>query len=543
MFKSLHNKQFLSLVLVSAALYSLPLAAATGDEAMAGVGPDQVKPFTTEELEDLVAPVALYPDELLAIVLPATAYPLQIVLAARFLEQLENDDSLQPDEAWDESVVALLNYPEVIDLLNNDLEWTWQLGEAVLNQETEVIEAVEAFRDRAVLAGNLKTDEHQIVNNEDGTIEITPADPEVIYVPYYEPERVVVYQTYPVYYYYPEPYPVYYYPYPVGHHFSSGFFWGITTAFTIGWHSNHLNVHRWDYYSHPYYGHNYFHSNHYYHGWSHHDSGHWQARSGRHHGGYDGGHDGGHHGGHDGDRWQPGGRHGDRPGYRSPNNDHLGDNNVVAASGGSRFQQANTFKPRPGFQGNIIGATNTRSGDAVRRTGDRYSAMARDARRTTQRDISQSSGKVRRNRLDWAKDRPDISLEPVAQNKSSANRVNPIAKSQGRINQRTVPSDQDRQLSRSDRSYAVRTSRPDPVASNRSSVRVVNTLAYSSVKVANARPSPLPRQSQRPVSRSTANRPAPAASSQSPPPRSDRGRSASKGSRGQSRGEGHARRR
>ncbi len=538
MFKSLHNKQFLSLVLLSAALYSLPLAAATGDEAMAGVGPDQVKPFTTEELEDLVAPVALYPDELLAIVLPAAAYPLQIVLAARFLEQLENDDSLQPDEAWDESVVALLNYPEVIDLLNNDLEWTWQLGEAVLNQETEVIEAVEAFRDRAVLAGNLKTDEHQIVNNEDGTIEITPADPEVIYVPYYEPEQVVVYQTYPVYYYYPEPYPVYYYPYPVGHHFSSGFFWGITTAFTIGWHSHHLNVHRWDYYSHPYYGHNYFHSNHYYHGWSHHDSGHRQARSGRHHGG----HDGGHHGGHDGDRWQPGGRHGARPGYRGPNNDHLGDNNVVAASGGSRFQQANTFKPRPGFQGNIIGATNTRSGDAVRRTGDRYSAMARDARRTTQRDISQSSGKVRRNRLDWAKDRPDISLEPVAQNKSSANRVNPIAKSRGRINQRTVPSDQDRQLSRSDRSYAVRTSRPDPVASNRSSVRVVNTLAYSSVKVANARPSPLPRQSQRPVSRSTANRPAPAASSQSPPPRSDRGRSASKGSRGQSRGEGHARR-
>ena len=215
---------------------------------------------------------------------------------------------------------------------------------------------------------------------------------------------------------------------------------------------------------------------------------------------------------------------------------------MVAASVGSRFQQANTFKPRPEFQGYKIGATNTRSGDAVRRTGDRYSATARDARRTTQRDISQSSAKVRRNRLDWAKDRPDISLDPVAQNKSSANRVNPIAKSKGRINQRTVPSDQDRQLSRSDRSYAVRTSRPVPVASNRSSVRVVNTLAYSSVKVANARPSPLPRQSQRPVSRSTANRPAPVASSQSPPPRSDRGRSASKGSRGQSRGEGHARR-
>ena len=492
MFKSLHNKQFFLLAVLSAPLYSLTLAAATSDEAMTGVGPGQVKLYNTEELEDLVAPVALYPDELLAIVLPAAAYPLQIVLAARFLEQLESDDSLQPDEAWDESVVALLNYPEVIDLLNNDLEWTWQLGEAVLNQETEVIEAVEAFRDRAVLAGNLKTDEHQIVNNQDGTIEITPADPEVIYVPYYEPERVVVYQPYPVYYYYPEPYPVYYYPYPVGHHFSSGFFWGITTAFTIGWRSHHLNVHRWNYYSHPYYGHTYFYSSHYYHGPSDHGSGHGQAGSGRR------------HGGNHGDRWHPGGRHGARPGYRGPNNDHHGDNHVVATYVGSRFQQANTFKPRPGFQGNLSGVTNTPSGDAVKR-----------------------------NRIDWAKNRPDISLEPVAQNKSSANRVIQIAKSQGRINKRTLPSNQGRQLSRSDRSHVVRNGRPDPVASNRSSVRGVNTLAYSSVKVANVRPSPLPRQSQRPVNRSPASRPAPAVSSKSPPPKSERGRSTSKGSRGQ----------
>jgi len=543
MFKSLHNKQFLSLAVLSAALYALTLAAApvdaqpgdngepnhgvfgaTGDQAMTGVGPGQVEPLNTKELEDLVAPVALYPDELLAIVLPAAAYPLQIVLAARFLEQLESDDSLQPDEAWDESVVALLNYPEVIDLLNNDLEWTWQLGEAVLNQETEVIEAVEAFRDRAVLAGNLKTDEYQIVNIEDGTIEITSADPEVIYVPYYEPERVVVYQPYPVYYYYPEPYPVYYYPYPVGHHFSSGFFWGITTAFTIGWHSHHLNLHRWDYYSHPYYGHTYFHSSHYYHGPSDHGSGHGQAGSGRH------------HGGHHGDRWHPGSRHGARPGYRDPNNDHHGDNHVVATYGGSRFQQANTFKPRPGFQGSIIGVTNTRSGEAAKRTTQRDITQKYNATPKTDLVVQErpSSGKVRRNRLDWAKNRPDISLEPVAQNKSSANRVIQIAKSQGRINKRTLPSNQGRQLSRSDRSHVVRTGRPDPVASNRSSVRVVNTLAYSRVRIANARPSTLPRQSQRPVSRSPAGRPAPAASKPSPPPRSERGSSTSKSSSGQS---------
>jgi len=222
------------------------------------MGNEDIPLLSAAELEELVGPIALYPDDLLAIVLPASAYPLQIVQAGRFLEELENDPSLKPDESWDDSVVALTNYPEVIKLLNDDLDWTWRLGEAVVAQQADVIAAVETFRDRAYAAGNLKSDEHQTISQDEGYIEITPVDDDVIYVPYYEPERVVVYQPRPVYYYYPRPYPVYYYPYPSGYAFHSGFFWGVTTAFSLGWHTNSLHVYHHSYYGHPYYGHYYW---------------------------------------------------------------------------------------------------------------------------------------------------------------------------------------------------------------------------------------------------------------------------------------------
>ena len=210
--------------------------------------------LSNAQLEELVGPIALYPDELLAIVLPASTYPLQIVEAARFLEDVETDSSLEPDEDWDDSIVALLNYPEVVALLNEDLDWTWTLGEAVVAQQGDVLTAVESFRDRAYAAGNLQTDEYQVIEeNDEGVIEISPVSEEVIYVPYYEPEQVVVYQTRPVYHYYTRPYPVYYYPYSASYvHY--GAFWGVTTAFTIGWLSDSLHVWHHSYYRHPYYG-------------------------------------------------------------------------------------------------------------------------------------------------------------------------------------------------------------------------------------------------------------------------------------------------
>lgn len=261
-------------------------------QSIAATTSEEIPLLSAAELADLVGPVALYPDDLLAIVLPATTYPLQLVQAQRFLEDLKNDDSLKPDDDWDESVVALLNYPEVVELLTEELDQTWRLGEAVVAQQADVIAAVESFRDRAYAAGNLQSDSRQTVTENDGVIEIKPVAEDVIYVPYYEPERVVVYQPQPSYYYYPRPYPVYYYPYPYGYAFDSGFFWGVTAAFTVGWYSDSLHVYHHSYYGHPYYGHHYYHNHwyrhadvhvhndYYYGGHSDHHDNHWYPHSG-----------------------------------------------------------------------------------------------------------------------------------------------------------------------------------------------------------------------------------------------------------------------
>ena len=219
---------------------------------------EAVELLNDEALRELVSPVALYPDDLLAIVLPASTYPLQIVAAARYRAAAESDTSLEPDENWDESVVALLNYPEALNFLNNDLNWTWELGQAVLAQQEDVLTAVSAFREEAQAAGNLASDERQVVAVEDDVITITPADPEVIYVPYYDPYEVTVYQPRRVYYYYPTAYPVYYYPYSYGHRFYDYYgFWGVSSIFALSW-DHHYVSHYYHYDSyHPYYGHNY----------------------------------------------------------------------------------------------------------------------------------------------------------------------------------------------------------------------------------------------------------------------------------------------
>lgn len=233
--------------------------------ALAGTPASDAPLYSAEAIAELVAPVALYPDDLLAIVLPASTYPLQIVQAQRFLDALAGNPALQPDETWDDSVVALLNYPEVIELMNHDLDWTAELGQAVLAQQPEVIAAIEGFRRRAFTAGNLKSDDRQVVEVSDDAVYVRPADPKVIYVPYYDPAVVTVYRPRPVYSYHPRPYPVYYYPYPVGYTFASGFFWGVTSYFALGWNSHHLHVYHHDYYDHPYYGRPHlYHTRHYY---------------------------------------------------------------------------------------------------------------------------------------------------------------------------------------------------------------------------------------------------------------------------------------
>jgi hypothetical protein len=196
--------------------------------------------LTAEELNALVAPVAFYPDDLLAIVLPAATQPLQIVEAQRFLEKQKTNKDLKPNENWDPSVLALLNYPEVIKLMNDDLDWTQRLGNAVMDQQDGVLAAIQAARSEATSAGYLKSNEQQTVVTESETIIIKSADPEVIYVPTYDPTPVVEhhYVNYPPPVY-STPYPYYYAP---GAAFVTGMFVGAAFSYAFDWNNNDIDI-------------------------------------------------------------------------------------------------------------------------------------------------------------------------------------------------------------------------------------------------------------------------------------------------------------
>lgn len=148
--------------------------------------------LTADELEALVGRIALYPDDLVALVLPASTQPLQVVQADRFLEKRKADPKAPVDERWDDSIKSLLNYPEVIKSMSSDLDWTAALGEAVVADQGDVLEAIQAFRRKTQAAGNLQSDARQVVVVEKEVVKIVPADPQVIYVPQYNPTTVVV---------------------------------------------------------------------------------------------------------------------------------------------------------------------------------------------------------------------------------------------------------------------------------------------------------------------------------------------------------------
>jgi len=177
-------------------------------------------------MDDLVGRIALYPDDLVAVILPASTSPLQIVQADRWLEKRKTDPKLPIDDKWDDAVKTLLNYPEVVKMMSNDLDWTSALGEAVVADQGAVLDGVQSFRRRAQAAGNLKSDDKQVVKAEKEIIIIEPANPEVIYVPQYTPSTVITYGVAPVYGYYPAPYPSYYYPYAPGAALATGLIWG-----------------------------------------------------------------------------------------------------------------------------------------------------------------------------------------------------------------------------------------------------------------------------------------------------------------------------
>jgi len=144
--------------------------------------------LSSQELQKLVGPIALYPDPLLAQVLPASTYPLEIVEAARVIHG--KSDFSKIDSSWDPSIQAVAHYPDVLKMMNDQLSWTQKLGQAVISQQQDVMQAIQDLRLQAQKTGNLKTTPQQKVETTSEKIEIVPADPQVVYVPVYDPETV-----------------------------------------------------------------------------------------------------------------------------------------------------------------------------------------------------------------------------------------------------------------------------------------------------------------------------------------------------------------
>jgi Protein of unknown function (DUF3300) len=147
---------------------------------------------TAEQLQQLVAPIALYPDSLVAQILAASTFPEQVVEADRWVQahpDLKGEDlgKAVDQQPWDPSVKALAAFPSVLGNMDKNLSWTSSLGDAYYNQQQEVMDAVQVMRRKAQGAGNLKSTPQQTVTEKDSAIDIEPADPEVVYVPAYDP--------------------------------------------------------------------------------------------------------------------------------------------------------------------------------------------------------------------------------------------------------------------------------------------------------------------------------------------------------------------
>ena len=200
------------------------------------------KKFKQEELDQMLAPLALYPDDLLTQVLMASTYPLEIVQADRWAKVKENK-ALKGDQLtaalekqdWDPSVKSLVNFPEVLKMMNEKLDLTIKLGDAFLTSEKDVMDTIQKLRLKAQEAGNLKSNEQQKVLVQENIIVIEPTNPTYVYVPAYDPAIAFGVWWWPMY-------PPYYYPY---YGYAGGFWLGAAWGYAWGhadWHGGNVNI-------------------------------------------------------------------------------------------------------------------------------------------------------------------------------------------------------------------------------------------------------------------------------------------------------------
>ena len=207
--------------------------------------------YTQAQLDQMLAPIALYPDALLAQILMASTYPLDVVQAGRWLQNPQNAalqgtqlEAVLGQQTWDPSVKSLVPFPQIIKMMDTNLQWTEKLGDAFLASEPLVMDSVQRLRRQAQASGTLGSTPQQIVSTQGQTIIIQPANPQVVYVPYYDPTVVYGEWLYPAY-------PPVYFPAPIGFAYGDEFigfgigigiiapFWGWEEW---DWHHHRINI-------------------------------------------------------------------------------------------------------------------------------------------------------------------------------------------------------------------------------------------------------------------------------------------------------------
>jgi hypothetical protein len=225
------------IIMVSLAwIFTIMLTIPHGIQAQDSGAPEQPERFKKEELTQMLAPIALYADSLVAQILMASTYPLEVVEAERWLHQHKElkgealNNALQ-QKSWDQSVKSLCLFPDILFAMSENLDQTTKLGDAFLIQEDEVMDVIQELRGKARDQGNLTTNAEQQVIVESNSISIEPSDPQVIYVPAYDPLYVYGPWWYPAY-------PPYHWYYPPGYVFTGGYIsYGFPIFIGLGFYS------------------------------------------------------------------------------------------------------------------------------------------------------------------------------------------------------------------------------------------------------------------------------------------------------------------
>ena len=224
---------------LAASIYCMGLAADLRAQPVQYIEQGQAQAaFTQQELDQMLAPIALYPDSLLSQILMASTYPLEVVQAARWSRAhpgLSGDDAVRAvaSQDWDPSVKSMLAFPQILSMMDERLDWTQRLGDAFLDQEPHVMETVQTLRQRAYAAGNLNSDTQVRVVRQVRVILVEPVNPQLVYVPYYDP--TVIYGAW----WWPAP-PVYWRPWAgyaparVRPGVSVGLYWGSGVRISLG---------------------------------------------------------------------------------------------------------------------------------------------------------------------------------------------------------------------------------------------------------------------------------------------------------------------